>query len=115
MPRSYASRSSRIASSSECSPHQPVETVQSPKPTSEAAMPVDPNSRVFMLAVYVGRRRTASGGLRAQVSCAHRRAADVRAALTNLGGAPRHEGGDRAGQRLRAERADRVGLLVARP
>src|SRR6476661_7891857 len=67
MPRSYASRSSATASSSECSPHQPVEIVQRPKPTSEAVIPVDPNSRVLMLAVYAGCRRPASGDERLRV------------------------------------------------
>src|SRR5436190_9757512 len=67
MPRSYASRRSRIASSSECSPHQPVEIVQRPKPTSEAGIPVDPNSRVLMLAVYVGGCGRASGDERLRV------------------------------------------------
>src|SRR6185437_3640997 len=49
------------ASSSECSPHQPVEIVQRPNPTSEAVIPVDPNSRVLMPAVYVGCCGQASG------------------------------------------------------
>src|SRR4051812_36604285 len=47
MPRSYASRRRAIADSSECSPHQPVEIVQRPKPTSDAEMPDVPNVRVF--------------------------------------------------------------------
>src|SRR5947209_3217012 len=48
MPRWNASRRSRTASSSDTSPHQPVETVHTPNPTSEAATPLVPNSRVFI-------------------------------------------------------------------
>src|SRR5436190_10502286 len=47
MPRSYASRRRATADSSLCSPHQPVDTVQRPNPTSDAVMPEVPNVRVF--------------------------------------------------------------------
>src|SRR5215204_200804 len=48
MPRSRASLRSLTDLSSSTSPHQPVETVQTPKPTSETAISVSPSVRYFM-------------------------------------------------------------------
>src|SRR4028119_153895 len=50
MPRSWACRSSRTERSSTTSPHQPVETVHTPKPTSETAMSVLPRFLYFISA-----------------------------------------------------------------
>src|SRR5215210_3563756 len=50
MPRSWACRRSRTERSSTTSPHQPVETVHTPKPTSETAMSVLPSFLYFIFA-----------------------------------------------------------------
>src|SRR4028119_2259945 len=50
MPRSWAWRRSRTERSSTTSPHQPVETVHTPKPTSETAMSVLPRFLYFISA-----------------------------------------------------------------
>ena len=48
MPRSRASLRSLTDLSSSTSPHQPVETVHTPKPTSETAISVPPSVRYFI-------------------------------------------------------------------
>src|SRR3712207_4097061 len=48
MPLSWACLMIRIERSSSTSPHQPVETVQTPKPTSATSMSVPPSLRYFM-------------------------------------------------------------------
>src|ERR1051325_8891943 len=63
MPRSYASRRSATADSSECSPHQPVDTVHRPNPTSEAGMPDVPKVRVFTPLIL---ERLSAAGVAAQ-------------------------------------------------
>src|SRR5829696_2023340 len=48
MPRSRASLRSLTDLSSSTSPHQPVETVHTPKPTSETAISVPPSMRYLI-------------------------------------------------------------------
>src|SRR5829696_9320284 len=48
MPRSRASLRSLTDLSSSTSPHQPVETVHTPNPTSETAISVSPSVRYFI-------------------------------------------------------------------
>src|SRR3712207_2742753 len=51
MPFSKARRRRRTDLSSSTSPHQPVLTVQTPKPTSDTRMSVSPRLRYFIYAV----------------------------------------------------------------
>src|SRR5918997_1626111 len=61
MPRSWAWRRSRTERSSTTSPHQPVETVHAPNPTSETAMSVLPRFLFYISAPNLS--------LRAQSRC----------------------------------------------
>src|SRR5215210_7265750 len=61
MPFSKARRSRRTDLSLSTSPHQPVETVQTPNPTSDTRMPVSPRLRYFIyrpLVSYLSRSKS---------------------------------------------------------
>src|SRR4028118_1625356 len=66
MPRSWACRRSRTERSSTTSPHQPVETVHTPNPTSDTAMSVLPRFLYFISAPSLSLR---AASLRAANQC----------------------------------------------